>query len=273
MSLLQRKPSSAMLERPAAPVAKTLLNVADVWKSFGELAVLRGASLAVDAGEVVALLGRSGSGKSTLLRCIAHLELIDAGTIELGGSLIGYRIEDEQLVPLKERHAAERRREIGMVFQHFHLFPHMKVLDNVAFAPIATKRLARGPAELAARELLDRVGLSDKVDAYPGQLSGGQQQRVAIARALAMRPRLMLFDEPTSALDPELVRDVLDVMRGLADEGMTMLVVTHELGFAREVANKIAFIEQGQVVEVASPEAFFSDPQADAAQTYVSRRL
>jgi ABC-type polar amino acid transport system ATPase subunit len=266
MSLLQRKPSSAGIPQGAVNARgdAPLLSVRDVWKSFGSLTVLRGAELSIDTGEVVALLGRSGSGKSTLLRCIAQLELVDAGLITLDG---------EHLVPLREQQAAQGRRAVGMVFQHFHLFPHMKVIDNVSFAPVATKQLSRAQAEQAARDLLDRVGLSDKLSAYPSQLSGGQQQRVAIARALAMRPRLMLFDEPTSALDPELVRDVLDVMRGLADDGMTMLVVTHELEFAREVADTIAFMDEGEVVEIASPEAFFAAPQSQPAQTYVSRRL
>jgi polar amino acid transport system ATP-binding protein len=275
MSLLQQKPSSAGIPHGAANARgdAPLLSVRDVWKSFGSLTVLRGAELTIDTGDVVALLGRSGSGKSTLLRCIAQLELVDAGLITLDGELLGYRIDGEHLVPLREQQAARGRRAVGMVFQHFHLFPHMKVIDNVSFAPIATKQLSRAQAEQAARDLLDRVGLSDKLGAYPSQLSGGQQQRVAIARALAMRPRLMLFDEPTSALDPELVRDVLDVMRGLADDGMTMLVVTHELEFAREVADTIAFMDDGEVVEIAPPDAFFTSPQSQPAQTYVSRRL
>jgi ABC-type polar amino acid transport system ATPase subunit len=250
-----------------------LLSVRDIWKSFGDLPVLRGVELSVNRREVLALLGRSGSGKSTLLRCIAHLELVDAGLIAVGGELLGYQLDGEHLTPIKERSMAARRRAVGVVFQNFHLFPHMTVLGNVSFAPVATKLLSRSEAERVARELLVRVGLEDKIHGYPAQLSGGQQQRVAIARALAMRPQLMLFDEPTSALDPELVRDVLDVIRALADDGMTMLVVTHELGFAREVADTIAFMDRGRIVEIAGSEQFFAEPQSQAAQLYLSQHL
>jgi ABC-type polar amino acid transport system ATPase subunit len=250
-----------------------LLCVEHVWKRFGELQVLRDVTLRVNRGEVIAVLGRSGSGKSTLLRCIAHLELVDAGMITLDGELVGYRREGDLLVPLPEKQVAGKRRELGFVFQNFQLFPHMTVLQNVAYAPVATGVATRAEADRTARELLERVGLSPKLAAYPRQLSGGQQQRVAIARALAMHPRVMLFDEPTSALDPELVRDVLDVIRLLADDGMTMVIVTHELGFAREVADRVAFMHEGEIVELATPSQFFSAPASEPARAYVGRRL
>jgi ABC-type polar amino acid transport system ATPase subunit len=260
---------------PAAPAATAtgLLGVEHVWKRFGRLQVLRDVSLRVNRGEVVAVLGRSGSGKSTLLRCIAHLELVDAGLITLDGELVGYRREGDLLVPLPEKLVARRRRELGFVFQNFQLFPHMTVLQNVAYPPLATGVAMRAEANPTARELLERVGLSPKLAVYPRHLSGGQQQRVAIARALAMHPRVMLFDEPTSALDPELVRDVLDVIRLLADDGMTMLIVTHELGFAREVADRVAFMHEGEIVEVAAPSQFFTSPASEPARAYVGRRL
>jgi ABC-type polar amino acid transport system ATPase subunit len=250
-----------------------MLDVHDAWKSFGALQVLRGVDLHVGAGEVVCLLGRSGSGKTTLLRCINHLEEVDAGVIRVDGALVGYRIDGERLIPLKEKHVALRRREIGMVFQQFHLFPHLTVLENVTYAPVATGRMTPADAEETAHTLLQKVGLAGKVGVYPVQLSGGQQQRVAIARALAMRPKLMLFDEPTSALDPDLVRDVLDVMRALAEEKTTMLVVTHELGFAREVADRVAFIARGKIVETAAPAEFFSAPRTSDASEYLQRQL
>jgi polar amino acid transport system ATP-binding protein len=250
-----------------------MLDVRDVWKAFGTVGVLRGVDLRVGAGEVVCLLGRSGSGKTTLLRCISHLEHIDAGIVKVDGELVGYRVEDRRLIPLKERQVAVRRRDIGMVFQQFHLFPHLTALENVAYAPVATGRMKRAEAEAAAHDLLRKVGLAKKVAVYPAQLSGGQQQRVAIARALAMRPKLMLFDEPTSALDPDLVRDVLDVMRALADEAMTMLVVTHELGFAREVADAVAFMARGRIVEISPPDEFFSASRTVEAREFLRRRL
>jgi polar amino acid transport system ATP-binding protein len=253
--------------------APILLQLRDVWKSYGDLPVLRSVDLDVRAGEVVTVLGRSGSGKSTLLRCIAHLEPVDAGLITLEDQLVGYRVDGTRLIALKESAVTRRRRDIGMVFQDFHLFPHMSVLQNVAYAPVATRTLSRADAGEQARALLERVGLTGKIDSRPAELSGGQQQRVAIARALAMRPKLMLFDEPTSALDPELVRDVLDVVRDLADDGMTMIVVTHELGFAREVADTVAFMHEGVIVESSDPATFFSRPATQPAQTYMSRRL
>jgi polar amino acid transport system ATP-binding protein len=250
-----------------------MLEVHDTWKSFGSTQVLRGVDLQVGGGEVVCLLGRSGSGKTTLLRCINHLDAVDAGVITVDGSLVGYRIDGERLIPLKEREVALRRREIGMVFQQFHLFPHLSVLENVAYAPVATRRMTREMAEQTAHELLQKIGLVEKAGLYPAQLSGGQQQRVAIARALAMRPKLMLFDEPTSALDPDLVRGVLDSIRALAREKTTMLVVTHELAFAREVADRVAFMAFGRIVETAAPKEFFNTPQTRAAHEFLERRL
>jgi polar amino acid transport system ATP-binding protein len=250
-----------------------MLDVRDVWKAYGRVEVLRGIDLRVGAGEVVCLLGRSGTGKTTLLRCISHLEHVDAGLVTVDGKLIGYHVDGRRLIPLKERLVAVRRRDIGMVFQQFHLFPHLTALENVAYAPVATGRMTRPQAEDAAHELLRNVGLAGKAAVYPAQLSGGQQQRVAIARALAMRPKLMLFDEPTSALDPDLVRDVLDVMRALADGAMTMLVVTHELGFAREVADSIAFMARGRVIETSPPHEFFSAPRTSDARDYLQRQL
>jgi len=225
-----------------------------VRKSFGRLEVLKGISLQVQPGEVLCLIGPSGSGKSTFLRCINHLEKVDGGRLSVDGDLVGYREAGGALHELKEKETARKRAEIGMVFQRFNLFPHMTALGNVVEAPVKVKGENRDAAADRARTLLDQVGLGDKVDAYPSQLSGGQQQRVAIARALAMKPKLMLFDEPTSALDPELVGDVLDVMRALARETqMTMIVVTHEMGFAREVGDTVVFMDEGAVVESGSP--------------------
>jgi polar amino acid transport system ATP-binding protein len=250
-----------------------MLEVVDVWKAYGALDVLRGVNFRIGAGEVACLLGRSGSGKTTLLRCINHLEQVDAGVITVDGDLVGYRIADDRLIPLPERQIALRRRDVGMVFQQFNLFPHLNVLENVAYAPVATRRMSRPDANARAHELLAKVGLAEKARVYPAQLSGGQQQRVAIARALAMRPKLMLLDEPTSALDPDLVRDVLDVIRGLAADKMTMLIVTHELGFAREVADTVAFMAHGKIVEATAPAEFFRKPRTSAAGRFLERRL
>src|SRR5437870_2750026 len=219
-----------------------------VHKRFGRLEVLKGIDLEVRAGEVMVVIGPSGGGKSTLLRCMNHLEKIDAGRIYVDGELVGYREAEGRIHELREREVARRRAEIGMVFQRFNLFPHMTALGNVMEAPARVRGWPRDRAAARARELLARVGLADKVDAYPAQLSGGQQQRVAIARAMAMDPKLMMFDEPTSALDPEMISEVLDVMIDLARDGMTMLVVTHEMGFARAVANRIAFMDEGHIV-------------------------
>jgi polar amino acid transport system ATP-binding protein len=244
-----------------------------VRKRFGHLEVLKGIDLEVAEREVMVLLGPSGSGKSTFLRCINHLEKIDGGRLSVDGHLVGYRQQGGKLYELKEREVARKRSEIGMVFQRFNLFPNMTALSNVTCAPSYVKKVSRSDAEKRGRELLDRVGLSDKADAYPSQLSGGQQQRVAIARALAMDPKLMLFDEPTSALDPELVGEVLDVMKQLASDGMTMVVVTHEMGFAREVGDRVVFMDDGVVVEQGVPSEVFANPRHDRTKAFLSKIL
>ncbi|WP_020669233.1 amino acid ABC transporter ATP-binding protein [Amycolatopsis nigrescens] len=244
-----------------------------ICKSFGDLDVLKGIDLEVHEREVLCLIGPSGSGKSTLLRCINNLEKIDAGRLYVDGDLIGYREREGRLYTLKDSEIAMQRKDIGMVFQRFNLFPHMTALENVIEAPVQVRGDSKAEAKKQARELLDRVGVGDKADAYPAQLSGGQQQRVAIARALAMRPKLMLFDEPTSALDPELVGDVLAVMRQLAEEGMTMVVVTHEMQFAREVADKVLFMDGGVVVEQGPPAQVIGDPQHERTQSFLARVL
>jgi polar amino acid transport system ATP-binding protein len=244
-----------------------------VHKHFGALQVLKGISLEVEAGEVFCIVGPSGSGKSTFLRCINHLEKVDAGRLSVDGELVGYREHGGKLYELKEREVAAKREQIGMVFQRFNLFPHMTVIDNIIEAPVRLKKATKAVAYERAEEMLERVGLVDKRNAYPNQLSGGQQQRVAIARALAMRPKLMLFDEPTSALDPELVGEVLDVMRQLADDGMTMVVVTHEIGFAREVGDALIFMDEGVVVESGRPRDVLSNPQHARTQAFLSKVL
>ena len=254
-------------------MTRLMLKADKVRKSFGRLEVLRGVDLEVAPREAVCIIGPSGSGKSTFLRCINHLEKVTAGELWVDGELVGYRESKGTLYELREHEVSGKRAEIGMVFQRFNLFPHMTVLENVILAPLRVKREARGVATDRARSLLERVGLRDKIDWYPNQLSGGQQQRVAIARALAMQPKLMLFDEPTSALDPELVGEVLDVMRGLADDGMTMIVVTHEMGFAREVANRAVFMDEGVVVEQGEPRAFFASPTHPRTQQFLSKIL
>ncbi|XVV14691.1 amino acid ABC transporter ATP-binding protein [Actinoplanes sp. CA-131856] len=245
----------------------------NVHKSFGSLEVLKGIDLVVKAGEVCCVLGPSGSGKSTFLRCVNHLEKINAGRITVDGDLIGYRERGGKLHELGEKDVAKQRRSIGMVFQRFNLFPHMTVLQNVMEAPCKVKSEAKADVRQRALALLDRVGLSAKTESYPGQLSGGQQQRVAIARALAMRPKLMLFDEPTSALDPELVGEVLDVMKDLARDGMTMVVVTHEIGFAREVGDKLIFMDGGVVVEEGAPRDVIANPQHERTRAFLSKVL
>ena len=244
-----------------------------VHKSFGRLEVLRGIDLEVNPKEVMCIIGPSGSGKSTFLRCINHLEKIDAGRLSVDGELVGYRDRGDKLYELPDSEVCKKRSEIGMVFQSFNLFPHMTALENIIEAPMLVKKESRATAEARARRLLDRVGLADKVDAYPKQLSGGQQQRVAIARALAMEPKLMLFDEPTSALDPELVGDVLDAMRGLAEEGMTMVVVTHEMGFARLVGDSLVFMDAGIIVEAGNPREVLSNPRRERTKAFLSKVL
>ncbi|MCA0292693.1 MAG: amino acid ABC transporter ATP-binding protein [Actinobacteria bacterium] len=248
-----------------------LVHAVNVTKSFGDNQVLKGIDMDVSKGEVVCFLGPSGSGKTTFLRCINQLETIDGGRIWVDGELMGYQDKGGQLYRLHDKEVARQRREIGMVFQRFNLFPHKTVLENIIEAPIQVKKENKAEATARANELLDRVGLSDKPAAYPAQLSGGQQQRVAIARALAMRPKLMLFDEPTSALDPELVGEVLTVMRELADEGMTMIVVTHEMAFARDVADRVVFMDGGVVVEQGDPRQVISNPQHERTKTFLRR--
>jgi polar amino acid transport system ATP-binding protein len=244
-----------------------------VHKRFGRLEVLKGITLEVMPREVMCLLGPSGSGKSPFLRCINHLEKINSGRLTVDGELVGYRQEGDRLHELREAEIARKRAEIGMVFQHFNLFPHMTALENVTCAPVRVKGERREGASARARELLERVGLGDKFDIYPAQLSGGQQQRVAIARALAMEPKLMLFDEPTSALDPELVGDVLAAMQQLAREGMTMIVVTHEMGFAREVADTVVFMDAGAVVESGPPAEVLANPRHERTRAFLSKVL
>ena len=250
-----------------------MIAIKDVWKRYGRLDVLKGIDLEVPRGGVTCLIGPSGSGKSTLLRCVNHLEKVTSGRIEVDGELIGYREKNGNLYELTPKQAAAQRVDIGMVFQHFNLFTHRTVLENIIEAPVQVRGENKDEAIEHARKLLDQVGLAHKADAYPVQLSGGQQQRVAIARALAMRPKLMLFDEPTSALDPELVGEVLNVMRHLADDGMTMLVVTHEMGFAREVADEVAFMDGGVIVEHGPSAEVIGNPQHARTQEFLSSLL
>ena len=242
-------------------------------KSFGANEVLKGITLQVEQGQVLCLLGPSGSGKSTFLRCINHLETINGGRLYVDGELMGFKEKSDAIYEMKPTAIAKQRAEIGMVFQRFNLFPHLTALENIIEAPVGVKGVSKAESIAKARELLDSVGLADKADSYPSQLSGGQQQRVAIARALAMEPKLMLFDEPTSALDPELVGDVLDVMRKLAKSGMTMIVVTHEMGFAREVADTVVFMDGGVVVESGSPTEVIENPQNPRTKAFLSSVL
>ncbi|WP_439872689.1 amino acid ABC transporter ATP-binding protein [Rhizobium leguminosarum] len=256
-----------------AEIAKPLVRARNVHKSFDRLEVLKGIDLDVMPGEVVVVLGPSGSGKSTFLRCINHLEAINKGFIEVDGEQIGYRLRKNRLEKLSSNGIASQRRKIGMVFQQFNLFPHMTVLQNIIEAPIGVHGESRKAATENAMRLLERVGLSEKAGSYPRQLSGGQQQRVAIARALAIKPKLMLFDEPTSALDPELVGEVLSTMRDLAKQGLTMIVVTHEIGFAREAADRVVFMDGGNVVEMGKPEDVIGNPQHPRTQAFLARFL
>jgi ABC-type polar amino acid transport system ATPase subunit len=240
-----------------------VIQLENIWKSFGKHEVLRGVSLDIAKGEVVAIIGPSGSGKSTLLRCINLLEVPTAGRVVIDG----------QEITARGVNITKVREKIGMVFQHFHLFPHMTVMDNLTYAPVQVKGMSKQQALKKAQELLARVGLADKADVYPATLSGGQKQRVAIARALAMEPDIMLFDEPTSALDPEMVKEVLEVIQSLAHTGMTMVIVTHEMGFARNVADRICFLENGCLLEVAPPEEFFTNPKTERAKAFLSKVL
>ncbi|RGE20760.1 amino acid ABC transporter ATP-binding protein [Leucobacter sp. wl10] len=244
-----------------------------VVKNYGSLEVLRDVDLRVDSGEVVCIVGPSGSGKSTLLRCINHLESIDGGTMTVLGQRIGYRARGDKLYELPEREIAKMRVDTGMVFQQFNLFSHMTVLQNLIEAPVGVARIPKPRAVATAHELLERVGLADKASAYPAQLSGGQQQRVAIARALAMNPKVMLFDEPTSALDPEMVHEVLAVIRDLAGEGRTMVIVTHEMGFAREVADRVVFMDRGRVVEEGPFDRLMSEPVHERTRAFLASIL
>ncbi|WSE01772.1 amino acid ABC transporter ATP-binding protein [Streptomyces sp. NBC_01474] len=250
-----------------------MVDIKAVHKSFGTLEVLRGIDLEVRTGEVTVVLGPSGSGKSTLLRTINHLEKVDSGWISVDGSLVGYRRSGDKLYELREREVLKQRTQIGFVFQNFNLFPHLTVLENIAEAPVSALKRPRKDALDSARRLLDRVGLADKAGAYPKQLSGGQQQRVAIARALALEPKLLLFDEPTSALDPELVGEVLDVIKDLALQGTTMIVVTHEIGFAREVADTVVFMDEGRIVEQGAPGDVLDAPRHDRTKAFLSKVL
>ncbi|MFB7994476.1 amino acid ABC transporter ATP-binding protein [Streptomyces sp. NPDC056002] len=274
-----------------ADTGRTMVDVKAVHKSFGTLEVLRGIDLEVRTGEVTVVLGPSGSGKSTLLRTINHLEKVDSGWISVDGSLVGYRRErktaarrasgkggggrraGDKLYELREREVLKQRTQIGFVFQNFNLFPHLTVLENIAEAPVSALKRPRKDALDSARRLLERVGLADKAGAYPKQLSGGQQQRVAIARALALEPKVLLFDEPTSALDPELVGEVLDVIKDLALQGTTMIVVTHEIGFAREVADTVVFMDEGRIVEQGAPGDVLDAPRHDRTKAFLSKVL
>jgi polar amino acid transport system ATP-binding protein len=261
-----------MTQLPDATNAGTpMVKAESVCKNFGALRVLKGVTLEIGKGQVLVLVGPSGSGKSTFLRCINHLEQVNAGRLYVDGDLIGYTERGGKLHEMAPRAAAKQRRDIGMVFQHFNLFPHRTALANIIEAPMQVKGVKKAEAVERAKDLLDQVGLSEKATAYPAQLSGGQQQRVAIARALAMSPKLMLFDEPTSALDPELVGEVLGVMKKLASEGMTMVVVTHEMGFAREVADQLVFMDAGVIVESGNPREVLANPQEERTKLFLSK--
>jgi len=254
-------------------VTELMVEAIDVFKSYADVEVLRGITISVARGEVTCLIGPSGSGKSTFLRCINHLEKHDAGQLRVDGELVGYELRGDKLHELSDRRICNERAQIGMVFQRFNLFQNLNVLENITVGPVKVKGVDEEQAKRSARELLERVGLVDKEKNYPTQLSGGQQQRVAIARALAMEPKLMLFDEPTSALDPELVGEVLDVMRDLARSGMTMIVVTHEMGFAKEVADTVYFLDQGVIEESGDPKVVLTSPSSPRLQSFLSKVL
>jgi ABC-type polar amino acid transport system ATPase subunit len=266
-------PKDAQVLRSPKTLGDPIVVIEDVKKSFHGTQVLKGVSLTVRQSEVVVIAGRSGSGKSTLLRCIDQLETIDSGTILACGHLMGFREKNGKRTPLPDRLVARQQRDLGMVFQNFNLFPHISVLDNITVAPIRIKKVPKDQAIDEARELLEKVGLPEKANAYPRQLSGGQQQRVAIARALAMKPKVMLFDEPTSALDPEMIAEVLDVMIDLSHQGMTMIVVTHEMGFARAAADRVLLMHEGVIVEEAPPERFFTAPESEHTKAFLSKIL
>ena len=269
----QNLPASNRRRNADRTLGEPIVVIDNVDKSFHRNHVLKGVSLTIHKSEVVVICGRSGSGKSTLLRCIDQLETIDGGAIHAAGHLMGFREKNGKRVPLRDAQIARQQRDLGMVFQNFNLFPHVSVIDNITMAP--TRVLKRDKAEVRdeARALLQRVGLPDKENAYPRQLSGGQQQRVAIARALAMKPKVMLFDEPTSALDPEMISEVLDVMIDLSEQGMTMIVVTHEMGFARAAADRVVLMHDGRIVEEAPPDAFFQNPKSEHTRQFLSKIL
>jgi polar amino acid transport system ATP-binding protein len=254
-------------------MTEPMVKAEEVHKYYGRAHILKGVTLEVQANEVMCIVGPSGSGKSTFLRCINHLESIHSGRLWVDGELVGYRQKGDKLYELHDAEIAKQRVEVGMVFQRFNLFPHMTAIGNIMEAPVRVKKSPKDEARARAQELLDRVGLGDRADAYPSQLSGGQQQRIAIARALAMQPKLMLFDEPTSALDPELVGEVLDVMRQLALDGMTMIVVTHEMGFAREVGDNLVFMDDGVVLESGPPREVLANPQHERCKAFLSKVL
>ena len=259
--------ASATVSRPT----RGLVEITKVRKSFGTTEVLKGITLTVEPGGVAVIVGPSGSGKSTLLRTINHLEKVDGGHIAIDGTLVGYEVRGKRLHELREKEILKQRTGIGMVFQNFNLFPHLTALENVAEAPVVAQGRSKEEARRRGLELLDRVGLKDRAGAYPRQLSGGQQQRVAIARALALDPKILLFDEPTSALDPELVNEVLDVIRELAKSGTTLIIVTHEMGFARDVADTVVFMDQGQIVEQGAPQDIFTNPQEERTRSFFSK--
>ncbi|HJP72828.1 MAG TPA: amino acid ABC transporter ATP-binding protein [Pseudonocardiaceae bacterium] len=261
------------IDHPSIPDVPVIVRARGLRKKYGSLEVLKGVDFDLPTGSVLCVIGPSGSGKSTLLSCINHLEKLDGGRVWVDGAMVGYRQRKGKLHELREREVTRNRQRIGMVFQRFNLFPHMTVLENVVEAPIRVRKILRRQAVARATELLARVGLEDKHSAYPNQLSGGQQQRVAIARALAMDPKLMLFDEPTSALDPELVGEVLAVMKDLASSGMSMIVVTHELGFAREVGDHLLFMDRGVIVEEGPPRDVLAQPRHERTQAFLSKVL
>jgi polar amino acid transport system ATP-binding protein len=277
MSIITVRKESTTAATPAAagPVGtvatKGQVDIHNIRKSFGNTEVLQGVSLSVPPGGVTVIVGPSGSGKSTLLRTINHLEKVDGGFITIDGELVGYQARGNKLHELREKDILKQRTNVGMVFQNFNLFPHLTALENVAEAPIVAQKRSKAEARKRGLELLDRVGLKDRADAYPRQLSGGQQQRVAIARALALEPKILLFDEPTSALDPELVNEVLDVIRELATSGTTLIVVTHEMGFARDVADTVVFMDQGRIIESGAPQDIFSNPREERTRSFFSK--